>query len=45
MMVSLSVATVDAAVYCLGLMSVPSGSRNLISNYSCIPDISPRTRK
>jgi hypothetical protein len=38
---SLSVATVEAAGYLLGPMSVPSGSRNLISNCSCTPpDIS-----
>lgn len=40
MMVSLSVATVDAGGKRLGPMSVPSGSRNLISNCSWTPDIS-----
>lgn len=40
MMVSLSVATVDAGGKRLGPMSVPSGSRNLISNCSWAADIS-----
>lgn len=40
MMVSLSVATVDAGGKRLGPMSVPSGSRNLISNCSWTADIS-----
>ena len=43
MMVSLSVATVDAGGKRLGPMSVPSGSRNLISNCSWTADISPGT--